>query len=55
MVGKMLNSINILEEKKCCKLSLIVDVNGIPYNIFIGNSNTNDCKILIQQLDTQKK
>ena len=47
MVGNMLNSINI------CKLSLITDANGIPYNIFVGNGNTNDCKILMQQINTQ--
>ena len=25
----------------------------IPYNIFVGNGNTNDCQILMQQINTQ--
>jgi len=27
----------------------------IPYNIFIGNGNTNDCKILMQQINTHNQ
>ena len=51
--GKNVKFNKYFGRKKCCKLSLITDANGIPYNIFIGNGNTNDCKILMQQINTQ--
>ena len=39
--------------KKCCKLTLITDSSGIPYNIFIGGGNISDCKIFVKQISTE--
>ena len=39
--------------KKCCKLSLITDVNGIPYNIGIYEGNIHDSLIFIDQLKSK--
>lgn len=51
--GKNVKFNKYFGRKKCCKLSLITDSNGIPYNIFVGNGNTHDCKILMQQINTR--
>jgi hypothetical protein len=37
--------------KKCCKVSLITDKYGVPFNISIYNGNINDSAILLDQLN----
>ena len=39
--------------KKCCKLSLITDKYGIPFNISIYNGNIHDSTILLDQLNSK--
>ena len=39
--------------KKCCKLSLITDKYGVPFNISIYNGNINDSAILLDQLNSK--
>jgi transposase len=39
--------------KKCCKLSLITDINGIPFNIGIYGGNIHDSTILLDQLKSE--
>jgi len=38
---------------KCCKLSLITDINGIPFNIGIYGGNIHDSTIFIDQLKSK--
>lgn len=39
--------------KKCCKLSLITDKYGIPFNISLYNGNIHDSTILLDQLNSE--
>ena len=39
--------------KKCCKVSLITDKYGVPFNISIYNGNINDSAILLDQLNSK--
>ena len=39
--------------KKCCKLSLITDKYGIPFNISLYNGNIHDSTILLDQLNSK--
>ena len=43
-----------MAKHKTCKISIISDINGIPFNISCSSGNINDSKILNTQLDDFK-
>jgi len=45
--GSTLVSYNGYKKRKCTKISLITDSNGIPINVSINNGKQNDGKILV--------